>query len=365
MKTLVKWRLIVISLSAVLLLNGCGFKDIDKRLFVVSIGVDKAKNSSKKYLVSLKFAIPGGKNKANDFFIVTEKADSMAEAVRAIKTKVDKEIDFSHAKVVVFSEEMVKLTDNAGVYYWLARRRDIQEIAWVAIGTPTAMDVLKVKPKSEQLPSNALFLSLGKDGSETPYIISEFYFDMKKRLIERGLDPFLPIIEAKKELLEVNSVGLFNKSKLILSLTQEETKILNHIMNRENKSALWVKTGNIKFIVSTTKIKTKYKIITLKGKQPCIKVSVKVKGNIEEMTAKITNEQLSRFEKAAEKRLKKQIKEVLVKIQKANVDPIGFGLRYRSRHFNNNDWEEWQRIYPHLAFKVDAKVEISDTGLIE
>ncbi|MGG1674457.1 hypothetical protein ACIFOT_01780 [Neobacillus sp. NRS-1170] len=130
------------------------------------------------------------------------------------------------------------MDDNAGVYYWLARRRDIQEIAWVAVGKPNAIEVLKVKPKSEQLPSNALFLSLGKDGSETPYIISEFYFDMKKRLIERGLDPFLPIIEAKKDLLEVNSVGLFNKSKLILSLTQEETKILNHIMNRENKSAL-------------------------------------------------------------------------------------------------------------------------------
>ncbi|MGG1674458.1 Ger(x)C family spore germination C-terminal domain-containing protein [Neobacillus sp. NRS-1170] len=79
----------------------------------------------------------------------------------------------------------------------------------------------------------------------------------------------------------------------------------------------------------------------------------------------MTNEQLSRYEKAAEKRLKKQIKEVLVKIQKANVDPISFGLRYRSRHFNKNDWEEWQRIYPQLAFKVDTKVKISDTGLIE
>lgn len=365
MKTYVNWKLIVISLFAVLLLNGCGFKDIDKRLFVVSIGVDKATNSSKKYLVSLKFAIPIGKDKPNDFIIVTEKADSMAEAVRAIKTKVDKEIDFSHAKVVVFSEQMTKLPDNAGVYYWLARRRDVQEIAWVAIGKPTAIDVLKVKPKSEQLPSNALFLSLGKEGSETPYIISEFYFDMKKRLIERGLDPYLPIIEAKKDLLEVNSVGLFNKSKMILSLAQEDTKILNHIMNKENKSALWVKIGTKKFIVNTSKIKTNYKIKTPKGHQPYIKMNMEVKGTIEETTVKMTNEHLSQYERAAEKQLKKQVEAVLVKIQKAKVDPIGFGLRYRSRHFNNNDWEKWKRIYPQIVFKVSTKVQISDTGLIE
>ena len=32
-----------------LTLTGCGFKDIDKRIFVVSVGVDPAKNSDKKF----------------------------------------------------------------------------------------------------------------------------------------------------------------------------------------------------------------------------------------------------------------------------------------------------------------------------
>ncbi|MCM3726878.1 hypothetical protein M3226_14400 [Neobacillus cucumis] len=59
MKTQTKWRNAILFLLMSFVLGGCGFKDIDKRFFVVSIGVDAAKASSKKYLVSLKFAVPG------------------------------------------------------------------------------------------------------------------------------------------------------------------------------------------------------------------------------------------------------------------------------------------------------------------
>ncbi|MFJ7727667.1 Ger(x)C family spore germination protein [Neobacillus sp. NPDC097160] len=366
MRTFVKWECSVMLLLTVLLLAGCGFKDIDKRFFVVSIGVDVAKNSSKKYLVSLKFAIPSeSKGTSTDSIIVSEKADSMSEAVRIIKTKVDKEIDFSHAKVVVFGEEIVMQKGNAGINYWFTRRRDIQEIAWVAIGKPSALEVLKVKPKSERIPSNAMFLALGKEGSESPYVFSEFLFDYKYRLIERGIDPLLPIIEAKKDLLEINTVGLFNKNQLKMTLEPEETKILNFLRKREEKSANKITKGKTKVIIDTNKLKAKYKILTPKGKEPFIKVKVSIDGTLEETTRRVSNAQLSVYEKAAEKSMNKEIEALLVKIQKANLDPIGFGLRYRSRHFNNDDWEEWKRLYPRIKFKVQTKVQIEDTGLIE
>ncbi|WML39273.1 Ger(x)C family spore germination protein [Neobacillus sp. OS1-2] len=366
MKSLCKWKPLVITLLSVLLLNGCGFKDIDKRFFVVSIGVDVAKNSPKKYLVSLKFAIPSeSKGTSTESIVVSEKADSMSEAVRIIKTKVDKEVDFSNAKAIVFGEEMAKQKGNAGIVYWLTRRRDIQEIAWVAIGKPSALDVLNVKLKSERIPSNALFLALGREGSENPYVISEFLFDHKYRLIERGRDPMLPIVEAKRELLEINTVGLFNKSQMKLTLSPEETKILNFLRRREEKSANKLTKGGTTVVIDTHKVKTKYKIITPKGSTPYIKVKVSMEGTLEETTRRVPNTKLSVYEKAAEKSLNKEFENLLVKIQKANLDPIGFGLRYRSRHFNKDDWEQWQRIYPQIKFKVQTKVQIEDTGLIE
>ncbi|CAH2713004.1 hypothetical protein BACCIP111895_00137 [Neobacillus rhizosphaerae] len=366
MKSINNWKSLVLALLSVMLLNGCGFKDIDKRFFVVSIGVDTAKNSSKKYLVSLKFAVPSSsKNNPTEFMIVSEKADTMSEAVRIIKTKVDKEIDFSHAKVIVFGDEVANQKGNSGINYWFIRRRDIQSIAWVAIGKPSALEVLKVQPKSEYIPSNALFLALGRDGSETPYTISEYLFDFKYRLSERGLDPLLPIIKAEKEIFEINTVGLYNKSQMKLVLNPEETKILNFLRNREEKSANRVTKGKTVIIIDTQKVKTKYKIYTPRGKAPYIKVLVSIEGILEESTRRVPNEKLSDYEKIAEKSINKEIEKLLVKIQKANLDPIGFGLRYRSRHFNNDDWEEWKRIYPTIKFKVKSKVQIEDTGLIE
>lgn len=347
------------------LLTGCGFKDIDKRLFVVSVGIDPAKNSEKKFLISLKFAVPIVEEKSNISFIVSQEADTISEAVRIIKTKVDKEIDFSHAKVIVYNQDVLKPMFEPNLYYWFSRRRDIQKVSWVAIGKPTALEVLKVKPKTELLPSNALFLALGRDGSETPYIISEFLFEFKKRFSEKGLDPLLPIIEAKEDLFEINKVGLFDKNQLKVTLKPEETKMLNFILNDESKSAVKIGNENETFIIDTAKVKTKYKIITKNQEEPYIKVDVYINGRLEEALFSVKNNYLPKYEKIASKELNKSFQKVLVKIQNANVDPIGFGLLYRSRHFEKDDWETWQRIYPTIKFKVNTKVQIEDTGLVE
>ncbi|PTY79367.1 spore gernimation protein GerC [Heyndrickxia sporothermodurans] len=365
MKKIGKKSYFVCIFLLLLILSGCGFKDIDKRIFVVSIGIDTASHSQKKYNISLKFVIPGSKDEPDDFLIVSEKANSISEAVRMIKTKVDKEIDFGHAKVILFGQDLLLKKLPIEINYWFARRRDIQQIAWVGVGKPSALDVLQVRPKSEQLPSDALFLALGKDGSETPYIIPPFYYDYKKRLTEKGLDPMLPIIEAKDSLFTINTMALMNKKKMKTILTPEETKFLNFMLNKEEKSVLKVNKGKDMIIIETQKVKTKYKIITPPGKQPYIRVKLKVRGRIEEAIKAVHNDKLTNYENESEKMLNKGMEKLLIKMQKEGVDPIGFGMRYRSRHFNTNDWEEWQHLYPNIKFKVHSNVQIEDTGLIE
>jgi len=369
MRKACKWGVIIfLILPIIFTASGCGYKDIDKRFFALAIGVDAAPESSnKRYMISLKMAIAkASKENPTDAIIVKTYANSMAEAVRIIKTKIERELDFSHAKVILIGEKVARRGGNAGVFYWFARRRDIQKIAWIAGARPDALTILNIEPKSERLPANALFLSLGNEGSETPYKIPAFYFDFKKRLIERGLDPFYPIVEpSQKSLFQINKLGLENKSKLKLILAPEETKLFNYLFNYESKSAYLVEKGKLKFIIDTQRVKTSYKIYTPKGKQPYIRVKASLKGRLEETNRRITNSQLSELEKTAEKQFNKEMEALLKKIQKVKLDPIGFGLRYRARHFNNNDWEEWQKIYPQIKFKVDSKIQITDTGLIE
>jgi spore germination protein KC len=351
--------------SLLFLLSGCGYKDIEKRTFVLAIGIDPAKNATKDYLISLKFAIPSVEKKPNDFLIISQEADTMAEAVRMIKTKVGREVDFSHAKVVFINKKIVEKELSPHIYYWFTRRRDLQEILWVSLSKPTSLDVLKVKPQAEQVPSNTMFLTMSGEGTENPYVMSEYMFDFKKRLSEKGLDPYLPITVAKKDHMVVNTVGLLNKKKLKVTLTPDETKILNFFIKKENKGAIKVKREGKYFLIDTQKLKENYKLDTSNPRHPVIKVKIKVKGRMEESMFKISNQYLSEYEKITERQLNKQIKSLLMKLQKANIDPIGFGLHYRARHFQKNDWQTWQLLYPNVTFLVKTDVQIDDTGLVE
>ncbi|MCK9860197.1 hypothetical protein CFI03_016575 [Paenibacillus sp. ATY16] len=75
----------------VMLTTGCvstSFKDIDKRFFVLAIGLDKEEVDGKdKYLVSLKLAIPSAKFEVGDMKsqIISQTSDTIPEALRMIR----------------------------------------------------------------------------------------------------------------------------------------------------------------------------------------------------------------------------------------------------------------------------------------
>ena len=152
-----------------------------------------------------------------------------------IKSEVDKEIDFSHSKMIILGEDILG-EDLQETIDWFIRRRDIQKIAWIAVGSPGVEEILKLKPKSESLPANALFLSFGRTGTESAYIITEYLFDLRKRLTEKGLDTVLPVIEANDfQTYKINSSIVLNKEGKITKLQPEETKVLNILLNRADK----------------------------------------------------------------------------------------------------------------------------------
>lgn len=172
-------------------------------------------------------------------------------------------------------------------------------------------------------------------------------------------------IEVKKELFEINKVGLFNKKQLKLILKPVETKTLNFLLNNESKSALVIQDGDKRFLIDTKRVRTKFKIVEKEHKEPYIKINVSINGRIEEAVFSVNNNDLTQYEEIARKVIKKNFYELLVKMQKSKVDPLGFGLRYRGRHFEKNDWETWQSLYPSIKFKVNVDIQIEGTGLVE
>ncbi|MBO7742645.1 hypothetical protein I8J29_00460 [Paenibacillus sp. MWE-103] len=153
---------------------GCGFKNLDKRFFVMAMGVDWTGKPDNPYLVTLRLAIPAAKigERLAESQVERVESPSIAEAVRSLKPHVDKELDFGQCRVFLFGDRLVKHSMEEPLN-WMGRRRDIQLISYAAAAEPSAAKLLEADPTTERIAGNAFFLTFGKEGTVSPYTVTE------------------------------------------------------------------------------------------------------------------------------------------------------------------------------------------------
>ncbi|MDO7906060.1 Ger(x)C family spore germination protein [Paenibacillus sp. JX-17] len=357
-------------IALVIPLSGCKFKDLDLRLFVVAMGVDKVEGSPTRVSVTVKAAVPLGdpKQAEEKILILTEESDTIGEAIRIMKSRTDKELDFGHCKVMLYGESYAR----QGILQtsdWMLRRRDIQLLIYNAVARPTAKEVLKVQPVTERLPGNSLLLALSMDGTESPYIVPPmFSYRLERTLMERGSDPIMSIVEARgKDQLEIDKSYLFNKERAVEELNPSETRIYNLLNNKNLKTSLEAKVNGTNFSYMIERSQASYNLKRSKDEASSLNYHLKIRGVMEENEegAVVTEQELHKVSQAAGEQLDEQVEKVLNKIHKSKTDPLCWGLRYTAHHWNNEtEWQQWQEIEKTLTFKVHSDVRIKYTGMI-
>jgi len=354
----------VILLSA--FMQGCGFKDIDKRFFVVAAGIDHTNNPDKPYRVTLRLAIPSPKAEpgASKSQLESIETATIAEGIRLLKGHVDKELDFGHCKVVVLGESLVN-SDYTEALTWMLRRRDIQSIANLAVGKPSAQEVMSVNPPSERYPGNSLFLSFGTQGTDSPFTIQTYLSDFERRYMERGLDPFLPVIKRNQTTYMISKVAFLDKQRTKLTLSNEETQMYNQLSTKFQKSSILAMYKGKPIVAVLSGIRRSYRIEVRDGK-PIIRMKVRLRCILEQAPRGLYNEGWGPIEKAFEDQYSARAEAMFEKIKRAGVDPFGFGLRYRATHTGSDaTWSRWVKLYPNAQFEVRTSVKIDGTGLIK
>ncbi|MCR2821562.1 Ger(x)C family spore germination protein [Lederbergia panacisoli] len=371
MSSLIRKGLLLIICLSLVFLSSCGFKDIDKRIFVMAIGIDLSENKEKPYIITLKMAIASGAQKGGQggkkYTYVTKESANLASALRIMKTHLDKEMDFGHSRVIILGKKVLD-EDLRDVIDLLVRRRDIQMISWVGVGEPSAEKVVKTEPPSEMAGSLVLPNFFSNNGVESAYIVSTFLFDLRRKMVENGIDPILPIIRANKNKtkLMVNRSIIAPKNNNNITLSANETKIYNLLANKTKKLDINVKNKKMSFAVSIDGSKVKYKIITAPNKQPIIQMKIKMAGIIEESNQRLSPSLLKRYSKLANEKTKKDVLQLLSRFQDESVDPLGFGLRYKATRLHTSDkHKEWTQMYPNIKFDVTVVTSIKSTGTVE
>ncbi|AFH64020.1 Ger(x)C family spore germination protein [Paenibacillus caseinilyticus] len=351
-------------LAALLLTAGCSqLKDIDKRLFVVAIGIDPVPGSKDRMKITLKAAIPQGdpKQGGQEFDLITIEAGSIAESLRLAKSKVDKELDFGHTKGLLFGE---KLSPDALTYAvdWAVRRRDIQLVSLTALAQPTAYDILKQKIKTERVPGKALFLALSREGTESPFIVPAYLFDLHRKLYEPGWSPALPIVEYKGKQFNINKLAVLRKKQTAGTLTPDETKLYNILTRRHVRTNLNLMWKDNRLALNLDQTNSWFRIISTGEGGTQVVFHLHLSGMLEEtrMVTSLSGTELRELETAYTEKLSKDVRALLTKLQQWDTDPLGLGLHYEARHPGRS----WKELYPGASFTVQAKVQIRSTGVI-
>ncbi|AIQ61381.1 Ger(x)C family spore germination protein [Paenibacillus borealis] len=349
--------------------TGCNFKDIDRRIFVVAIGIDPGKEEG-TFKVSLKLAIPQGDVTKIDekMQILTEESESISEALRRMKSKVEKELDYVHCKTIILGEQ-IATKDIRHVIDWAMRRRDIQSILNFAIGRPGALGVLQVKPPSERIPSNSLILAMSGQGTESPFISSVFSYQLMRSIYENGIDPILPIIEAQgKEQFLIDKIALLDKNKIKLVLTPDETRLFNLLSRSNLRTNFPAHLGGGLYQYYTERSSSSYRIVTQHEDDPYIRYTIKIRAILEENSTEdmVTHHMLKRIGEAGAAELSEAVTALLIKICDSGMDPLGWGLHYGARHWNNDtEMAVWESLYPRMKFQVKAEVDVKYSGMIK
>ncbi|WP_438312874.1 Ger(x)C family spore germination protein [Sporosarcina sp. FA9] len=360
----------ILLLLLAMTLPGCAFKDVDKRTFVVGIGIDPVENSDNKYKVTLKIAKPIGTIKdatAPTYAYMSHESDSISAAIRIMETHTDKVIEFSHTKFIAISEKLLDGNLKDFLDYFV-RRGDIQLVAWIAAAKPSAEHILKLEPTTESAGYVALFNFFDGNGTESPYIVTTFLYEFRRQILAKGTDSVLPLIESNKEDTEL----IINKSVIIkqkhksLELSPTHTKFYNSLIKHANGYSYKVHDEDLKLLLNVNKFKMKFKMITDKGKPPRVDMKVKIIASVLESSESLSTLKLNEYNKLTVKYMEKITLELLELVQKNELDPMGFGLRYRATRLNDKDtYSKWESMYPDLEFNVKYDVDIQSIGAVQ
>ncbi|WP_238884115.1 Ger(x)C family spore germination protein [Clostridium sp. YIM B02551] len=370
---IIKYTFVSIFITSFLLsCYGCSStKEIDKRAFVACIGIDTGQFDMHRFKVTLTFALP--EKQMINYFNLTAEANTVNEAIELIRTKISKDIDFSYAKVILFGKSLAS-EDLSIAIDSLIRMREIQTISFVTIGEPNAKCILdkrvelQKKASKNLLSMNSLILAFDGTGVETNYITQVYLFDFYRNITELGVTPFLPIIKIQEDNFEIDELALLDKGvhlKTKTVLSPSETQIFNMLYANKSNLRLNIDSQEKSFVVRVQYVKHSYSIDSTTKVLPKLQYNIKISGIISESTSTQNQINLNKCEDLSSEVISSQILKLLKKLQADNLDPIGFGLRYRSRNWNNSTkFEDWNKLYPSIDYEVNLKMKLESSGLI-
>ena len=405
--------LMIIIFVAIPFADSYSVQSIDDLAYLVALGIDVGETNT--YTVTFQFTMPtsSGSDSSESSDVITNSVDaaSLDSAISLMNTYVSKEINLSHCKIIVISEELATL-GISDLMYTLMNKVQIRPSCNIIIAESTSKDyITNVESNLENL--IAKFYEISSSSSEyTGYTANIKLGDFFNNLTSNTIEPtaMLGFIDTQDGTYSTNfttqssndnenedesnsdnndesensvssssisdtmGLAVFKNDTLIGKLSAEET--LYHLLIRNELESCYITIPNTNtssdnpidlYVYNESSPKITVQII---NSSPYISLEMNLQCkvvSVDSTTINLTEEKLQQISDAAEQYIKENISNYLYKTSNEfNADIIGFGNYALSLFLTTQEFESynWLENYQNSIFDININANVESALLL-
>lgn len=359
-------------LLPLLLLTGCWSRvEINEQLFIFAIYIDKGEEPG-TVKITISSPLPnrmlsgnqsGNTGKGSPYAMIDKSGASIPETINAIQRDTTRQLDFSHARVVVVGREYAE-SGIRDVLDWIMREPSLNLSTFIMAAAGEASEITKLSPVYEQMPSivlmrfevlrnilattakDCLIGELGGQGFAVTYLNSK-------------VKPMISENEQLEHWTGIEGAALFQKDKMKGTMNQDEAKVLAWAMEHIRKPIYTVTWDGGESKASVLFINPKaQKEARMTDAGP--KLTVKLKGMGDMILLKDSKKrsplEVNRIVvKELEDMIRSDLNDALRTTQKMGTDVMQFGNILEAKYP-----DAWKKLHPNWSehYRDDAEFDV-------
>ncbi|MFZ5351249.1 MAG: Ger(x)C family spore germination protein [Bacillota bacterium] len=363
------------------LLTGCWDKvEIEQRLFVLALGVDKIEDEEKslpkdRYLVSFVSPIVGALQEGggeSTYHTYKTTGEIFTICLNNLYSRFAKRLSFEHTRTIVFGEELLK---EEGIFKEvldaMGRSHELHKSMYVFVVPGRAEEVFEIKPKYEKL--LAMYVTGIADNQRySDRISKQAAYEMYNELLNSNGNTLIPRLIPSKDEVTIKGVGIIKNYKLIGYLDGEEYLPVNWLRNKANSGLIEIYHKGIAVPFRYNEFKTNIKLDRVQDTKIQLTYSMETEGSVLEYIwdkDMLEEEVILTLEKELEKKIEEETNRAIKRFKEEfGVDLIGvrdYLSKYQPDIYEAVEKDYDIRFVRDIEINVTADVKVRRVGIIE
>ncbi|MCM3601006.1 Ger(x)C family spore germination protein [Robertmurraya korlensis] len=290
--------------------------------------------------------------------LFTSESNTTTGVYTSFSNQTAHRIDMSQLGSVFFSENFAKngISDLIGN---LNSDPNISSNSTLIISSKSASDLLE---ESMNYPPYFLSSVLDQSMRNGNIPLSNLH-TVSYQYYSEGQDMYIPKMDINEKGLFVSEgVGVFKDEKLALSLNNKESLMLKILVDKLGFNSTYeFTTSDNKQLLIKIVSNNKNSHVQINNSEVTYKFKLKV--YLKEQASKLSVANINnKLTKEIETNIRTELTNLLEKLKKENVDPVGVGELFRGAQRDWKRYEFYERVYPNIKFNIKANVNIVNTG---